>query len=343
MPKRGRPSFRSAAHQSCVAKRASRHLSRPLRPRVSPAVRGKCATQSNYGYDVAEGRRGREECRAKGRETCVEPTYTFSCPPQEVGYSASEARKADPRKAANSERRPQSSSRLPCPRSGDACRAGKRKLAVCNTLCAASDPSPGSTSSRKAEAMEREGAEVPVPGPRLEARTCLYGTEDPSCRAFHKKARQQPRKNHRVGADIQTRLSSSPFGTKGDASKRSEIAGVCPGRRCGRVSPAPRGKCPKDKGGAIPRGRPGRRRALSPFAQRKGTRSPRDRHKNAGVCPGRTRPTRSHSTPSQLEIDTSVRQIQACLRLGLPRSLCLGATCDSRQRKHFDTRPHRCG
>ena len=29
---------------------------------------------------------------AKGRETCVEPTYTFSCPPQEGGYSASEAR-----------------------------------------------------------------------------------------------------------------------------------------------------------------------------------------------------------------------------------------------------------
>ncbi len=115
VPKRGRPSFRSAAHQSCVAKRASSH---PF-----------------------------DGCVAKGRETCVEPTYTFSCPPQEVGYSASEARKADPRKAANSERRPQSSSRLPCPRSGDACRAGKRKLAVCNTLCAASDPSPGSTFS----------------------------------------------------------------------------------------------------------------------------------------------------------------------------------------------------
>ncbi len=42
----------------------------------------------------------------------------------------------------------------------------------------------------------------------------------------------------------------SPFGTKGDASERSEIAGVCPGRLGGRVSPATRGKCPKDKGGA---------------------------------------------------------------------------------------------
>ncbi len=31
---------------------------RPQTIRVSPAPRGKCATQSNYGYDVAEGRRG---------------------------------------------------------------------------------------------------------------------------------------------------------------------------------------------------------------------------------------------------------------------------------------------
>ncbi len=37
---------------------------------------------------------------------------------------------------------------------------------------------------------------------------------------------------------------------------------------------------------AIPSGRPGRCGGLSPFAQRKGTRSPRDRHMNAGVCPG---------------------------------------------------------
>ena len=83
--------------------------------------------------------------------------------------------RADPRKAAQSERRPQSSSRLPCPRSGDACRAGKRKLAVCNTLCAATDPSPGSPSCRKAEAMEREGAEVPALGPKLEARPVSTG------------------------------------------------------------------------------------------------------------------------------------------------------------------------
>ena len=32
--------------------------------------------------------------------------------------------------------------------------------------------------------MEREGAEVPALGPRLEARTSFYGTEDPSCRAI---------------------------------------------------------------------------------------------------------------------------------------------------------------
>ena len=32
--------------------------------------------------------------------------------------------------------------------------------------------------------MEREGAEVPVPGPRLEARASSYGPEDPGRRAF---------------------------------------------------------------------------------------------------------------------------------------------------------------
>ena len=87
--------------------------------------------------------------------------------------------RADPRKAAQSERRPQSSSRLPCPRSGDACRAGKRKLAVCNTLCAASDPSPGSPSSVTRGGDGEGRSRKSRPGPTLEARTSFYGTEDP--------------------------------------------------------------------------------------------------------------------------------------------------------------------
>ncbi len=63
----------------------------------------------------------------------VEPTDVYSCPPQEGGYSPSEAPKADPRRTANSERRPQSSRRTPCPRSGDAGRGWQTLLAVSHT------------------------------------------------------------------------------------------------------------------------------------------------------------------------------------------------------------------
>ena len=59
-------------------------------------------------------------------------------------------------------------------------------------------------------------------------------------------------------------------------------------RTGGRVSHAPRGKCPKDKGGATWRTAP------SPFAERKGTRS----EANAGVCPGRTLGPQTTNTPT---------------------------------------------
>ena len=83
-------------------------------------------TASQLASSVPNGRR----CVAKGRETRVEPTDVYSCPPQEGGYSAREARKADPRKTANSEshflpfaKRKGIQGMLhchPCPRSGDA-------------------------------------------------------------------------------------------------------------------------------------------------------------------------------------------------------------------------------
>ena len=72
-------------------------------------------TASQQASSVSNGR-----CPAKGRETRVEPTDVYSRPPREGGYSAREARKADPRKTANSERRSPSPRRIPCPRSGDA-------------------------------------------------------------------------------------------------------------------------------------------------------------------------------------------------------------------------------
>ena len=64
VPKRGRPSSRSATHQSCVANRASTH---------SP-------------YGCALPRAGRPH---------VEPTDVYSCPSQERGYSARGAREGE--------------------------------------------------------------------------------------------------------------------------------------------------------------------------------------------------------------------------------------------------------
>ena len=95
VPKRGRPSSRSATHQSCVVQRASK----ASQPAIAP-------------FENRRGARRRTEapssggCPAKGRETRVEPTDVYSCPPQEGGYSAREAPKADPRKTAYSESEP---------------------------------------------------------------------------------------------------------------------------------------------------------------------------------------------------------------------------------------------
>ena len=50
----------------------------------------------------------------------VEPTDVYPRPPRGGGYSARGAREGESKEEANSERRPQSSRRTPCPRSGDA-------------------------------------------------------------------------------------------------------------------------------------------------------------------------------------------------------------------------------
>ena len=103
VPKRGRPSSRSAAQRACVAKRASR-ASLPVSP-PSRSVRGR----DDGAIRAVE--RGMPVPRA-GRPH-VEPTDVYSCPSQEGGYSAREARKG-----------------RPSTRSGDACRGWTRLLAV---------------------------------------------------------------------------------------------------------------------------------------------------------------------------------------------------------------------
>ncbi len=110
--------------------------------------------------------------------------------------------------------------------------------------------------------MEREGAEVPRRDRGSRRGPVFTGPKTLRCRTFH------------------------PEGPAATPNKPPGGSGhIC----------ASGNKCV----GAIPRGRPGRRRgALSPFAQRKGTRSPRDRHKNAGVCPGRTRNHQTIAKPT---------------------------------------------
>ncbi len=138
VPKRGRPSSRSATHQSCVANRASERSS----------------TRTD-----APPRAGRPH---------VEPTDVYSCPPQEGGYSARGARKgeskeggelrtaipsaAPPTKHAVWRRVP----RLAKEASGFATRHAQRLT-----------PLRGRPRPVKEEAMEREGADVQVQGPRL--------------------------------------------------------------------------------------------------------------------------------------------------------------------------------
>ncbi len=97
----------------------------------------------------------------------VEPTDVYSCPPQEGGYSPSEAPKADPKRTANSERRTRAPRRTPCPRSGDAGR-GWKTIASGLAHRSAQHLTPlRGRPLRNEEAMEREGAKVLVQGPTL--------------------------------------------------------------------------------------------------------------------------------------------------------------------------------
>ena len=137
VPKRGRPSSRSATRQSRVANRASRH----------------------HLYGDAVPRAGRPH---------VEPTDVYSCPSQEGGYSARGARKGES-KEGGAFRRVSPSARPPTKH------AVWRRVPRLVLEASGSDtrsaqhltPLRGRPLASPREAMEREGAEAHVQGPEL--------------------------------------------------------------------------------------------------------------------------------------------------------------------------------
>ena len=158
VPKRGRPSSRSATRQSRVANRASR-ASQPAPP-PSRSVRGR----EDGAFRAVE--RGMPLPRA-GRPH-VEPTDVYSCPSQEGGYSARGARKGES-KEGGAFRRVHPSARPPTkhavwrrvPRLAQEASGSDTRSAQHLT------PLRGRPLASPREAMEREGAKAHVQGPKL--------------------------------------------------------------------------------------------------------------------------------------------------------------------------------
>ena len=138
VPKRGRPSSRSATRQSRVANRASEH---------------------SFRRTNALPRAGRPH---------VEPTDVYSCPSQEGGYSARGARKGESKEGGEF-RRVSPSARPPTKH------AVWRRVPRLAMEASGSDtrsaqhltPLRGRPLASPREAMEREGAEAHVQGPEL--------------------------------------------------------------------------------------------------------------------------------------------------------------------------------
>ena len=149
VPKRGRPSSRSATRQSRVANRASSIRREASRRRLSQ-----------------RRRRGMPVPRA-GRPH-VEPTDVYSCPSQEGGYSARGARKGES-KEGGAFRRVSPSARPPTKH------AVWRRVPRLAMEASGSDtrsaqhltPLRGRPLPVWEEAMEREGAKAHVQGPEL--------------------------------------------------------------------------------------------------------------------------------------------------------------------------------
>ena len=101
VPKRGRPSSRSAMQRSCIANRASK---RPLNLFPSPFQ--------------GEMQRGSTDAVPRAGRPHVEPTDVYSRPPREGGYSARGARKGES-KEGGAFRRPSPADRSPSPFQGE--------------------------------------------------------------------------------------------------------------------------------------------------------------------------------------------------------------------------------
>ncbi len=174
VPKRGRPSSRSATRQSRVAQRASRRP--PNAPFENRRGRGTFSLSPFQG----EMQRGFAGMPAKGRETSrgadrrlllsaaggrLQPERS----PRGRIQGGGELRTAYPSAAPNS---------MPA-----VWRRGPRLVNVASGLAHRSaqhlTPLRGRPLRTEA-AMEREGAEVLVQGPTLEARASSYGPEDPA-------------------------------------------------------------------------------------------------------------------------------------------------------------------
>ncbi len=186
VPKRGRPSSRSATRQSRIANRAS---TRPLNLFPSP-FQGEILLPSPF---QGEMQRGSTDAVPRAGRPHVEPTDVYSCPSQEGGYSAREARKGrskeggafrmvspsaqPPTKHAVWRRVP----RLVKVASGLTHRSAQRLTPLrgrplpTTTVIPAASVIPAEAGTQRGwanvpareEAMEREGAKVHVQGPEL--------------------------------------------------------------------------------------------------------------------------------------------------------------------------------
>ena len=168
VPKRGRHSSRSAAHQSCAAQRVSRHPFKPL-------------SRSEGGARRRPQRRRAGDAMPRAGRPHVEPTDVYSCPPQEGGYSARGSREGESKEGGVL--RTVSPSTAPTTKPM-VWRHGPRLDMEASGLTRRSaqhlTPLRGRPPAFGQEAMEREGAEVEVQRPKLRTRACKFGPDDPT-------------------------------------------------------------------------------------------------------------------------------------------------------------------
>ena len=209
MPKRGRPSSRSATRQSRVA-HASQQAS--LQSPLSRCERGA----GPFFPALSKGRfrgvsRGMDAQPRAGRPH-VEPTDVYPSPAARGRLQrASEAREGESKEDGGL----RTATPVAAPSSMPAVwRRGPRLETVASGLAhrSAQHLTPlGVAPCRKAEAMEREGAEVRVLRPTLEARASSYGPDDPKLIGLpSRKLVSKPEKDSHMGVDIQTRPENTP-------------------------------------------------------------------------------------------------------------------------------------